>query len=93
MSIYDFVKIHKDEPLAFNGFNMGNFKYYSKELHLMVELAPYRLKDCELSSEETIMTLFEQLDYYDELDFTHKGKFIGALTNGNFKNFLKISED
>lgn len=43
--------------------------------------------------EETIMTLFEQLDYYDELDFTHEGKFIGSLTNRNFKNFLEIGGD
>lgn len=93
MSIYDFVKTHKDENLVFTGFDGGSFSYYSKEIDLKVELAPHRLNDCEFSSEETIMTLFEQLDYYDELDFTHKGKFIGALTNGNFKNFLKISED
>lgn len=93
MSIYDFVQTHKDENLTFAGFDSGSFYYHSKEMDLKVELAPYRLKDCEFSSEETIMTLFEQLDYYDELDFTHKGKFIGSLTSGNFKKFLETSGD
>lgn len=93
MSIYDFVKTYKDEKLTFNGFNGGSFYYYSKELGLKVELAPHRLNDCEFVNEETIMTLFEELDYYDDLDFTYKGEFIGSLTNGNFKKFLEISED
>lgn len=93
MNIYDFVNTHKDENLTFAGFDSGSFKYHSKELHLMVELAPHPLIDCEFASEGTIMTLFEQLDYYDDLDFTHKGKFIGSLTSGNFKKFLKTSEE
>ncbi|WP_432481721.1 hypothetical protein [Moraxella sp. ZY200743] len=93
MSIYDFVKTHKDENLTFASFDGGSFYYHSEEIGLKVEFTPYRLNDCEFSSEETIMTLFEQLGYYDELDFTHKGKFIGSLTNGNFKKFLEIGED
>lgn len=88
VNIYDFIKTHKDEPLTFDGFDGGNFKYSSEELHLMVALEPQRLNDCEFASEETIMTLFEQLDYYDELYFTHEGKYIGSLSNKDCEKFL-----
>ena len=93
MNIYDFVKTNKDEPLTFAGFGSGSFKYQSKELKLLVELEPHRLNDCEFANEETITTLFEQLDYYDDLDFTHEGKFIGSLSNRDCEKFLETDNE
>ena len=87
MNIFEIVNKHKDVKLTFAGFDGGHFKYSSEEFHLMVELEPLRLSDCEFASEETIMTLFEQLDYYyDELDFTFEGKYIGGLSNVRFQS-------
>lgn len=84
INIHEFAKNHKDEKLTFDGFDGGSFSYYSKELGLKVELSPHRLNDCEFANEETITTLFGQLDYYDDLDFTYNGEFIGSLNQGSF---------